>query len=215
MTRTNEKNFPFYKKIGVPTFENLAQQGGFDTYVDLQNAYRYIQSGEIVLEIGAGYGRCIDFLIHKGHKGTIYAIEQSAELCEHLREKYKDIAVIIEGDIYQSYLPERVDSALWMWSGIIDFAPDEQAHTIQHLADLLKEKGKLFIDIPRLGAQTIAIHQDTQHITMKTDFGVMECYIPTTVEVQSYAHAAGFNRVDEINYETSTAKKRTMYILLK
>lgn len=215
MSRVNEKNFDFYNKIGVATFEHLANQGGFDSYVDLQNAYRYIQPNEIVLEIGAGYGRCIDFLLYKEHQGTIYAIEQSSSLCEHLREKYKDKANIIEGDIYQSFLPERVDSALWMWSGIIDFAPEEQAHTIKHLADLLKEKGKLFIDIPRIGTQTIAIHQDSQRINMKTDFGEMECYIPTTVEVQEYAHQAGFNRVDEINYETATAKKRTMYILLK
>lgn len=215
MAKVNQKNAAFYDNIGIKTFMDLSHAGGFDSWIDLQNAYRYIQPNERILEIGAGYGRCIDFLLQKEHVGTIYAIEQSTVLCDYLREKYLDKAVIIEGDIYKSYLPERVDAALWMWSGIIDFSIEEQIHTINHIAEMLSEKGKLFIDVPRLGVKTIAVHTDAQQLKMKTEFGEMECYIPNEFEIKDAALKSGFRRVDEINYETSTNKLRTMYILLK
>jgi trans-aconitate methyltransferase len=215
MEHVNEKNFNFYNKIGIDTFQSLAQAGGFNTFVDLEIAYRYIQPTESIVEIGAGYGRCLDFLFEKKHKGQIIAVEQSAELCIHLRNKYATRAQIVEGDIYTNSFLHKIDTALWMWSGIIDFSVEEQAAVVKHIAGLLTEKGKLFIDIPRIGTQTIASHIDQQRIKLTTDFGEIECYIPLSSEMKEYADAAGFLRVDEINYETATDKKRTMYILMK
>lgn len=215
MEQINEKNFNFYNQIGIDTFQSLAKDGGFSTYVDLEIAYRYIQSAENIVEIGAGYGRCIDFLLAKKHQGKIIAVEQSSKLCEHLREKYSSTVEIVEGNIYTISFDQTIDTALWMWSGIIDFSLEEQAANVKHIFELLNTKGKLFIDIPRLGIQTIASHIDQQHIRLTTDFGEIECYIPRSDEVKEYAEAAGFTRVDEINYETATDKKRTMYILMK
>lgn len=215
MENTNEKNFNFYNQIGLETFQSLAQTGGFNTFVDLEIAYRYIQSNENVIEIGAGYGRCLDFLIEKKHEGHIYAIEQSAVLCTHLRKKYAPSIEIIEGNIYTVTINQPIDTALWMWSGIIDFSVEEQAAVIKHIFDVLTAKGKVFIDIPRIGIKTIADHLDQQRIKLTTDFGEIECYIPLSSEMKTYAEDAGFTRVDEINYETSTDKKRTMYILMK
>ncbi len=215
MEQVNEKNFNFYNQIGLDTFQSLAQSGGFNTFVDLEIAYRYIQPAENIVEIGAGYGRCIDFLLHKKHKGEIIAVEQSAVLCKHLKEKYASSVQIIEGDIYKVSFKDQVDTALWMWSGMIDFSQEEQAAVIKHLFDILSPKGKLFIDIPRIGIQTIADHIDQQRIKLTTDFGEIECYIPLSSEMKEYADRAGFARLDEINYETATDKKRTMYILMK
>ena len=215
MEKINEKNFNFYNQIGLDTFQSLAQTGGFNTFVDLEIAYRYIQSNENIIEIGAGYGRCLDFLIDKKHEGEICAIEQSAVLCEKLRKKYSNTIEIIEGDIYAFNSKHTIDTALWMWSGIIDFSVEEQAAVIKHIHGILSPKGKVFIDIPRIGTQTIADHLDQQRIKLTTDFGEIECYIPLSSEMKMYAEKAGFTRVDEINYETATDKKRTMYILMK
>jgi hypothetical protein len=215
MGKINEKNFKFYNQIGLDTFQSLAQTGGFNTFVDLEIAYRYIQTNENIIEIGAGYGRCLDFLLEKKHEGEICAIEQSAILCAHLRGKYSNAIEIIEGDIYAYNSTHSIDTALWMWSGIIDFSVEEQAAVIKHIYDILSTKGKVFIDIPRIGIKTIADHLDQQRIKLTTDFGEIECYIPLSSEMKEYADRAGFSRVDEINYETDTDKKRTMYILMK
>jgi SAM-dependent methyltransferase len=215
MRKINEKNFKFYNQIGLNTFQSLAQTGGFNTFVDLEIAYRYIQTNENIIEIGAGYGRCLDFLLEKKHEGKICAIEQSAVLCEHLRAKYSRTIEIIEGDIYAYNSAHSIDTALWMWSGIIDFSVEEQAAVIKHIYDILSAKGKVFIDIPRIGIKTIADHLDQQRIKLTTDFGEIECYIPLSSEMKEYADRAGFTRMDEINYETATDKKRTMYILMK
>src|SRR5688500_3720491 len=87
----NDKNLDFYNKLGVDPFKELAIRGGFNTYVDLDLIYPYVKSAASILELGAGYGRCIDFFLNKKFKGTITAVEQSNPLMTHLISKYSKI----------------------------------------------------------------------------------------------------------------------------
>jgi tRNA A58 N-methylase Trm61 len=215
MEEINKKNFNFYNNIGLATFQSMAAQGGFDTFTDLEIVYRNINPTNSILEIGAGYGRCVNFLLQKQHKGSITAVEQSPVLIAHLLQQYAHQAKIIEGDINAIEVDTPVDVILWMWSGILDFSKAEQMIAVQRLAGMSGPAGKLFIDVPRLGVQTIAEHTDQQHIKLTTAFGEVECYIPLSEEVQAYATRAGFGAIQEIDYETATAKKRTLYILVK
>ncbi len=215
MEQVNRKNFDFYNNIGVDTFQSMAVQGGFNTYADLEIVYTNIHPGNSILEIGAGYGRCIDFLLQQQHKGAITAVEQSPILIRHLVQQYAGRVEIIEGDITDLRINSKADVILWMWSGILDFSKEEQAAVMMRLAGMLTLGGKVFIDVPRMGIQTIAEHTDQQHIQLTTAFGKVECYIPLSEEMHIYADSAGFVKVQETNYETSTEKKRTMYILEK
>jgi trans-aconitate methyltransferase len=215
MEQVNRKNFDFYNNIGVDTFQSMAVQGGFSTYADLEIVYQHIHPVNSILEIGAGYGRCINFLLQQQHKGSITAVEQSPVLIKHLVQHYAGRAEIIEGDINAIEIKSPVDVILWMWSGILDFSKEEQAAAVKRLAGITAPGGKIFIDVPRMGVQTIAEHTDQQHIKLTTAFGEVECYIPSNEEIQVYASSAGFTKVQQTNYETSTEKKRTMYILTK
>jgi hypothetical protein len=58
----NEKNFAFYNTIGVDPLVELSIRGGFNTYKDLELIDPYIQPLDTVLELGAAYGRCLDYL---------------------------------------------------------------------------------------------------------------------------------------------------------
>ncbi len=215
MQPLNKKNFNFYNTIGIDTFQTMAVQGGFNTYADLEMAAPYIQPDDTVLEIGAGYGRCIDFLLQRNHRGAVTAIEQSAVLCAHLRQYFTGLCTVIEGDIGLTDMATGFDLVLWMWSGILDFSKTEQAAVVRKLGAITHPGGRVLIDVPRMGVQTIANHTDQQHIKLTTAFGEVECYIPTAVEVRAYAEAAGFPQVLETDYETATGKQRTMYVLLK
>jgi trans-aconitate methyltransferase len=215
MEAINRKNFNFYNNIGVDTFQSMAVQGGFNTYADLEIVYHNIHPDDSILEIGAGYGRCINFLLHKQHRAPITAVEQSQVLCEYLLQQYEGKTTIIQGDINAIKPDSPVDVVLWMWSGILDFSKEEQALVVQRLAGMTGPAGKVFIDVPRMGVQTIAEHTDQQHIKLTTAFGEVECYIPLSEEIREYAATAGFDKVQETDYETTTDKKRTMYILFK
>ena len=69
--------------------------------------YAGVESGDVVLEIGAGVGSVTEKLASKAKK--VYAVEKDKELCEILREQYgnkKSKTEVIEGDIMKIELPE-------------------------------------------------------------------------------------------------------------
>lgn len=213
--RMNELNLEFYDNLGVDPFKLLAEVGGFNTYTDMELVYPHIKNAKSILELGAGYGRCIDFLIARRYKGKIIAVEQSAKLASYLFDHYDNKVEILQRDIKELRLKEKVDAALWMWSGFIDFSPEEQEQSITRVAGFLNKDGKLVIDLPKIGFQTIAKHQDDKNVSFESPFGNLKCYIPDTADIKKYSDAAGFKNVFHQHYFTSTDKERTLYIFEK
>src|SRR6187402_1062240 len=211
----NDKNILFYDKIGLDPFKELSDRGGFSSYTDMELIAPYIPNGSSVLELGAGFGRCLSYFVEKGYQGKLTGVEYSKPLVEHLKEKFAGKAEIIHADIKKLDLKDKYDTALWMWSGIVDFSPEEQLESCKRIYNNLHEGGRLFIDVPRMGVQTIANHLDRQHLVFTTEYGEIHAYIPDDKDIESIKKEVGFNRFVKIEYSTSTDKKRTVYMLEK
>jgi SAM-dependent methyltransferase len=211
----NDKNLNFYKNIGLEPFIELSEKGGFSAYTDLELISTYISNKASILELGAGYGRCLNYFINKGHKGKLTAVEFIPPLVDYLNENFKGKAEIINADIKKLDLPEKYDVALWMWSGIIDFSKEEQLDCCKRIYNLLHEGGIFFIDVPRMGVQTIASHIDQQHLVLTTAYGEINAFIPNDQDMENIKATVGFKRLVKIEYSTATDKKRTVYMLEK
>jgi SAM-dependent methyltransferase len=211
----NEKNFDFYKNLGVDPFKKLSVIGGFNSFTDLELCYPIISEAKSILELGAGYGRCLDFFIEKKFKGKLIAVEQSEPLVQYLKEHYSPRVEILQEDIKTLKLKENVDAALWMWSGIIDFSKDEQLITTAHIVSLLNPGGKLIVDTPRIGFQTYATHSDQQTLHLDSSYGTLDCYIPNEKEMSEMKEKLKMSKLDVTHYKTATEKERTIYILTK
>lgn len=210
----NKDNWEFYRNLPIAQFKRIAGDAGFEAHKDLTLVAPFLKTEDAILEIGAGYGRCLAFLLAQHHQGPITAIEQSPLLMETLEKEYQDKVALIAGDIMAHQAQAAYDVALWLWSGIIDFKPEQQLWLLKHILGMLKPGGRLFIDIPREGVQTIAKHDsDGQHIHFETPFGNLNGYIPGTEELKTMAKAAGYAEVQAIPYATDTDKLRTMLIL--
>ena len=211
----NEKNFEFYRNLGVDPFKKLAVIGGFNSFTDLELTYPFVKHAGSILELGAGYGRCLDFFIAKGYTGKLIAVEQSDPLFQYLKEHYSPRVEILQEDIKTMKLKEKVDVALWMWSGIIDFSKEEQLNTTRHIVSLLNPGGKLVIDTPRFGFQTYATHSDEHTIHLDSSYGTLDCYIPDEKEMGELKEKLEMKNMDVIHYLTATDKQRTIYVLTK
>ncbi|MCS6824775.1 MAG: methyltransferase domain-containing protein [Cytophagaceae bacterium] len=213
----NDRNIKFYENIPIDQLKILSLKGGFSSYIDLETISTYIQPQHTVLEIGAAYGRCLDYFIHHQHKGKIFALEKSYPFIEFLKKQYVHHTNIevIHADILQSPLPVGIDTALWMWSGIVDFSKEEQMMACKRISQVLNYGGQLFIDIPRIGFQTIAKHNDEQHLHLKTQYGDIIAFIPSVQDIKTIQKDSHFSILHIINYETSTQKQRTIYRLVK
>lgn len=210
----NDRNINYYNRLGVNTLKELAVKGGFADYPDLWMVNSSLKSANAILEIGAGYGRCIDFLMKNKFQGKIIALEKSPVLFDYLTETYKDVEVVF-GDIKTYSMEGKVDVALWMWSGIIDFSLEEQKSCISKVEGFLNKGGKLVIDVPKIGFQTFAQHLDKQRLHISNEYGTLDCYIPSFSEIEKIGKEAGFGMAEEIHYKTTTLKERTIYILTK
>lgn len=211
----NDKNIQFYNNLGVEPFKKLSEVGGFSSHKDLELVFPYIEGSNSIVEVGAGFGRCLDFFINKGFEGKLIAVEKAIPYLEHLRKHYSDRVEILDVDVKKLSLNEKVDTVLWMFSGIIDFSREEQIQTLKLLAGCLKEKGKLVIDIPKLGFRTYADHTDEQHLRFDSEYGLLECYIPSVEDITEYQEKAGFSGFIRLDYSTPSGKHRTVYILTK
>lgn len=211
----NQSNKVFYHKVPLEVFQALTKDGGFDRCLDLELIKEQVFPTATVLEVGAGYGRCIDFLLAHAHQGVIHAVEQSTSLVEVLKEKYaaQGQVKIHATDIQALALPEKVDVVFWLFSGMLDFSKEEQPQLLKLLRVFLKDKGMLFLDIPQLAELTIAKYTGSQDIVMETPYGNIVTYIPSFPEMEDYARQAGFAKVTVTPYETATGKKRSMYRL--
>ena len=211
----NDKNLLFYNNMGLDPFKELADRGGFSSYKDLELIAPYIDKTASIVELGAGFGRCLNYFIEKGHLGKLTGVEFSPPLVKYLKSKFDTKVEIINGDIKKLELKDKYDVALWMWSGMVDFSPKEQLESCRRIYNLLNEGGRLFIDVPRIGVQTIANHIDSQHLVFTTEFGEIHAFIPNDSDMESIRKSVGFERIIKIDYSTSTDKKRTVFILEK
>lgn len=211
----NDSNRAFYNTVPLDVFQSLTQQGGFAECIDLELIEKHIATSARIMEVGAGYGRCVDFLLTKKQEAKILAIEQSPQLSRVLVEKYKNQpnVQVINEDIKSLVASEKVDIVLWLFSGMLDFAKEEQPVVLKRLRSFLKEKGKLFVDIPQLAKLTVAKYTSEQDIVMETPYGNITTFLPSFNDMKAYASEAGFSEISVIDYHTSTEKKRSIYML--
>jgi 16S rRNA A1518/A1519 N6-dimethyltransferase RsmA/KsgA/DIM1 with predicted DNA glycosylase/AP lyase activity len=211
----NDSNKKFYNTVPLDVFQSLTQQGGFDECIDMELIEKYIAVSAHVMEVGAGYGRCVDFLLEKKQDAKILAVEQSPQFSKVLTEKYKDQSrvQVINEDIKTLVVSDKMDVVLWLFSGMLDFSKEEQPVVLKRLRSFLKNDGRLFIDIPQLAELTVAKYTSAQDIVMETPYGNITTFLPSLKDMEAYASQAGFSKVTAINYNTSTEKKRSIYIL--
>ena len=212
---TNNYNLNFYKNLGIDPFKDFAEIGGFNTYTDLELIYPSIENSKSLLELGAGYGRCIEYLLKKSFQGQIIAVEYCPDFFSYLRERFPEEVIIIKEDIKNLSLPTNIDTALWMWSGIVDFSKSEQQSIIKNISKMLSDKGKLIIDIPKEGIKTIAMHKDEKHLLLDTVFGRLYCYMPSVSELEEFAMKGNFSNITSQHYYTSKNKERTIFTFHK
>lgn len=87
---SNRDNQKFYNSLTVQDFQNFADSAGLTEYPDLLMLNQILENACAVLEIGAGYGRVIDYLLKINNIKNIIAVENSTLYFEALMKKYSN-----------------------------------------------------------------------------------------------------------------------------
>ena len=115
--------------------------GGIENGIDIELIYPFIQDARSICEIGAGYGRILQYLIKKGYQGEITGIERSQQFFSYLKSQYQERVNLICVDIMNCHFVQQYDVALWMWSNLSEWPPHQQFNYLKKLTRWVKPGG--------------------------------------------------------------------------
>jgi len=213
----NTDNTAFYEAISVDTLQQFAEKAGLSTGCDLDLLKPYWSKAQSILEVGAGYGRVIDYLMKHHFTGQITAIERCNVFFNHLQKQFFEYpnVELVHGDIMQVDLPQKFDLILVLWSGIADFSHQEQSAFVLKLANFLKTGGDFIIDtMPQKVLPLMCTEQrgDQTFLTMVNN-KIVCTYEPSAQEILHYAQLADLNYQNLINLTTTTRRERWLHAL--
>ncbi len=213
----NEDNAYFYNSISENLLPSFAVRGGLDTGCDIDIVKKYIKKAHSILEVGAGYGRVIKYLIGKNCQAKITAIERSLRFCKLLELHFDKNIKIVHADIQHYETNETFDLILWMWSGICDFSKEEQFLVLKKLVGFLN-KGLIILDTMPESLQPLNATSSKSQIDQNCTIpggndSYLHVYTPSAEEIYNYAKKLELGFVRRVPYVTTTNRDRVLYIL--
>ncbi|HVV68584.1 MAG TPA: class I SAM-dependent methyltransferase [Gammaproteobacteria bacterium] len=219
---TNYDNSAFYETIDITEFKGFAASAGITNGCDIKLSTSHWEKARSVLEVGAGYGRVINYLLQHKFLGHITAIERCNKMFNHLQKQYarNENVTLLHCDLHnlnQINFDRTFDVIFWLWSGITEFSFKEQPFIIFELTKLLSNNGILIIDtmpefiIPLNAAEKTPSSSYTCQMHNTTICG----YWISKDKIEETAFLAGFANVTHLNYTTDTNRKRLLHFLSK
>lgn len=207
-------NALFYENIPLETQQNYSVKGGLNDYCDLKLFEEHIEHANTILEVGACFGRVLDFLLQSKFAGNITAIERSQHFYDLLNKRYSNDVELLHADVSEYKTDKKYDLVLWMWSGISDFSKPEQLPVLSRLMSCISEGGFLIFDtFSCFDAPLNASRSNSQKYTIREKDCVLKGYIPSPKEISIYAELMGVKSIKHIPYKTTKNRPRSLFIL--
>lgn len=206
----------FYEKPPIKSIlQGYSEMGGLEAGCDVDAVYELLDPAAPLLEVGSGYGRVVNRLLQRNYPGVIDMVEKSAILCKELALMVPN-GRLFHTDIMHFTPPYPYHTILSMWSGISDFAKEEQLLWMGKLASLLAPGGRLIMDTSLCHQKPInARLSDHQYYLISKDDCTVRGYIPSATEVTDYARQTGLVLEKQFIYLTPASRQRMMYVLVK
>jgi len=187
-TWTNKSNIDYYEQVPPSVQSSFAEKGGLASHCDLERFSTLIHKATSILEVGACYGRVLDYVKTHNPSAKIVSIERSSKFYHILRNKYEGNVDILHTDLFDFHYNQSFDLILWMWSGLSDFSKKEQLLAIKLLLNYLGNNGTLVIDTFSHSAKPKnAEFSEQQAYIIKVNEATLFGYIPSPNEMTNYA----------------------------
>lgn len=211
---SSEPNSQFYTALPLTRFIQHADDCGVASCCDIDSIYYdFLRDKKNIVEVGAGYGRVIDYLLGKNFPGQFTALEKNQVLYEGLLQRYAKSPVIIKHQDFLTYdALAQHDAVLCLWSFISEFSHEEQGVIFRYLGEHLREGAHAFIDVMDIAAMGLDkgvyknIDEDPLHIRL---------YFPSVTEIQTYCEQANLLLKSSVQYTTTQGVSRRIFVITK
>lgn len=203
MMSLSQNNIDCYESLSLDLMDTYLGVSGLKENPDLEFVWPYLSEVSSVLEVGAGYGRVLNFLIDKNFSGKITAVEQSSQCFNFLTKKFGGLADLYHTNIFDFYPKKRFDAILWMWCGIADLCSRDHPPIILRLFDMLEDDGVLVIDSMKLDDDM------PQEEVIEVNNKSMMRYHPSVEEIKKYSQSLRVKCIKHFEYKTSAKDWRS------
>jgi SAM-dependent methyltransferase len=212
----NSDNATFYEKIPINIIKQYAKARGIDNCCDLELIQKTMpgifDQGKI-LEIGAGYGRVLNYLIQNNCQGKIFAVERSKKLIHYLKNKFQDKVTLYQQDLHHFATDEKFDVILWMWGSIAEFQKEEQFFILKNLKNHLNKNGTIILDtMSHILVLENATQPRDQYCHTKTSDCTVHFYLTSEKQIFDYGENLRLKKAKVVHYFSKSGRERMLHI---
>jgi len=210
----------YYDVKWLSNWEHIAEICGVANNQDLSKICNILRQSKNVLEIGAGSGRVIDYMLEHSLADKITAIEKSHIITSYLQDKYHKTkrVEIIEEDILNPLLScpnsyhfntNKYDLILCMWGFITSFSNAELQQLFKNIFYVLDDGGKFILEQPICQKHTDILENIFKLATGET----IKVSLFNKDQLNDMLSLFNKSIVKIVEYCGSAANKRIIYII--
>jgi SAM-dependent methyltransferase len=166
--------------------------------------------------VGAGTGRLVAEVRRHLPEVQVVAIERSSRNLAELTRRFRgDRKVTLLGrDLLEAPEIKPCHIALWFFSGIVEFHPEERPRALARIREMVTPNGLLFLELtgkisPRVSTTenadgSVEVHYADARIRIQ---------VPDLEAVEEDAREAGWDPVGVLDYESGTGLPRSILVL--
>jgi len=208
----NKSNQAIYEHMSIQHFKKCAVGSGLADCIDLRLIDDLIEKADAILDFGAGYGRAIEYFHFRNINARLYGIERVKKFADYLRKRFRSHCSVINSDVFEATLPEKLDLITCLWSSIAEFSYQEQVRLIGQFRRWLKPGGVLVIEQTVVGKVPQHFYTtDECHYYHRNGNDLLAYCAPYPEQLDHWCFDVGFKTRNTIVYETNNIP-RTLYL---
>jgi len=142
------ETYNFYDSILLDDFLEAAKRAGLKDNPDMKKIAPFLKNAKKILDMGAGYGRCLEFLVNN-FSGEIHAVEFSDNLVELLKRRFLPRVYIYKQDMRKLNVGNGFDIVLSNWGSVNNLDYSEQLQLLKDLRLITTKSGIIFFETKR------------------------------------------------------------------
>lgn len=212
---TNRDNIDFYRKLPDGFLRKVSHYSGLENVEDLERIKgrlsAHLSPAPSILEIGAGDGRVVNWLLATFKQGHVTALEHCPELAAALGDQFKfepRVEIIPGSLLEQPPITRKPELITWMWSSLLELNPSEQRAALMVLRSHMSSRTRLVIDINIENNPEQCGYVDGVAL-----FGTVHYYQLTIAELDQLVTKVGLKVAHAETYVTRSGSPRRSLIL--
>lgn len=227
----NAQNIPFFEYLPEGSFQGRSKACGLAEHADLRAIWQALlrllprlldyPADHIIFEVGAGYGRAIEWLLANVPEARYVLFEQTPRFARLLAERYRERRniTVFQRSFLARHTRRKAHLLFLLWSTLVEFNRVEQLRVLRKVRSSLQSDGIAVVDLPldyhSRGTGDLETERgpEGEEVSFTVNDHEWRGFVPNRQFFLRQVQTAGLTLKTQIDYSTSTGDRRSSYLL--